>query len=361
MQKLPPQYRLTQAQLRNSLPACIGLPVTFEHKGIHSAIRKLPEYNKPSAFEVSVALETSKDASHRTLGYVTDVFEAHDGGFWAVLYIDFANKSGLYQLIQSGMLQSVSLTHMVNKDSSNIVPLEIALVGNPARPGCRIRFASKSALNMQLYKASIIAGTTSTMSVVAASNTMMEVDKGAEPTCENVLNSMTPANRQIIAAKLAYLVQCMDKQKAELVAANERLASKSYDQETDNALLKSQLSQLWSAMDETAKQNLAVPSVDALSKSLSSNNASEMRQTFLKTIMCCNQSMMLRDLQSQKLDDKLAEPATKRAKVAEPAAESVLVTASKTAEKEGTYNAPPQESVSPEEALRRALTETFEM
>lgn len=355
MQKLPAQYRLTRAQLLKSLPTFIGLPVTFEHKGIHAAISKLPEFNRPSAFEVSVALETSTDASHRTLGHVLEAFEAHDGGFWALLKIDFTNKSGLYQLIASGMLQSVSLTHMVKQNSTEIVPLEIALVGNPARPGCRIRFASKSALNMQLYKASVIAGTTNTMSLVAASQSnTMEVD-GKAPTCEDVLNGMTPTNRQIIASKLAYLVACMDKQKAQLVAANESLAAKSYDQETDNALLKSQLAQLWSAMDETAKQNLAVPSVEALSKSLSSNNANEMRQTMLKTIMCCNQSMMLRDLQSKTVH---AESAPKRVKVDNSI--DTLVTASKeTVPTDKTEPAP--EHMSPEEALKRALTETFEM
>ena len=326
--------------------------MTFEHKGIHAALSTLPGAKSPSTFEVSVALEASSNALHRTLGYVTDAFEAHDGGFWAIISIDFTNKSGLYHLIESGMVQSVSLTHMTEHDSSKIIPLELALVGNPARPGCRIRFATKSALNMELYKASVVAGTTRTMSTTVAASKTMQVDAVATPsaTCEEVLGAMSPSDRQIIADKLTYLVECMDKQKAELVAANKRLASKSYDQETDNALLKSQLTQLWSAMDETAKQNLAVPSVDVLSRALSSNNANEMRQTMLKTIMCCNQSMMLRDLQSSRQTNEGS--AAKRVKI-----DPEVVTASKTvAESSGATT-----GESSHDALQRALTETFEM
>ena len=376
MKKMPKPYQLTRKQLVDSLPMCKGLPVTYEHGGIHEAVQRLQKANQtPTNFDVALALETSSNAAHRTLGFVTDAFEAHDGGFWAILSIDFENKPGLYHLMESGMLQSVSLTHMIEigDDNVDIKPLEIALVGNPARPGCRIRFATKSALNMELYKASLLEGTTHTImsasSVVAASATKMETDTpitNTPKTCEEVLKQMSPESRALVADRLAYLVQCMDKQKAELVAANKALASKAYDQETDNALLKSQIAQLWAAMDETAKQNLAVPSVDALSKSLSSNNANEMRQNMLKTIMCCNLTMMQRDMNAKAQTDKAEAEERKKVRIeptpekeAAPAPEAVPLVAASKANVVETSN--PIAECSKEEALKRALTEAFEM
>lgn len=370
MKKLPEAYQLTSSQLRSSLSLCKGLPVTYEHGGIHAAVQRLNNaHQTPNNFDVALALETSSNAAHRTLGFVKDAFEAYDGGFWAVMEIDFTNKPGLYQLIESGMLQSVSLTHMMEDNNKDIKPLELALVGNPARPGCRIRFATKSALNMDLYKASLIAGTTNTMSapaVIAASATQMETDAPvtkAPATCEEALMAMSAESRSLVADRLAYLVRCMDKQKAELVAANKALASKAYDQETDNALLKSQIAQLWAALDDTAKQNLAVPSVDALSKSLSSNNANEMRQNMLKTIMCCNQTMMTRVMNAKAKDEDAErkkvriEPTVEEAKQAENIS---LVAASASKAADSLTNASVEEC-SKEEALKRALTEAFEM
>lgn len=366
MKKLPEAYQLSQSQLIDSLPKCRGLPVTYEHGGIHEAVQRLNNANQtPNNFDVALALETSSNAAHRTLGHVKDVFEAADGGFWAIMSIDFENKPGLYHLMQSGMLQSVSLTHMMEANNVNIRPLELALVGNPARPGCRIRFATKSALNMDLYKASLIAGTTHTMAspaVIAASATKMETDAPPAPTtCEEALNRMTPESRALVADRLAYLVQCMDKQKAELVTANKALASKAYDQETDNALLKSQIAQLWAAMDETAKQNLAVPSVEALSKSLSSNNANEMRQNMLKTIMCCNQTMMQREMSARAKVNEAEVEERKKVRI-EPAAPEPEPTPLVAASASQVVETPMQNAeCSKEEALKRALTEAFEM
>jgi hypothetical protein len=360
MRALPPAYQLSRADLLASAPKCIGLPVTYEHVGIHDAVRRLDTAKQgTSSYDVSLALETSPNAAHRVLGHVADAFEAHDGGFWAILSVDLATMPGLTHLISRGMLQSVSLTHIV--EGTGVTPLEIALVGKPARPHCAVRYATDSALKMQVYKARVVSGAERTMPLStetpkAAVANSMEVDNAVVPasvqSCEDALAAMDPAHRQLVAAKLSYLVQCMDEQKAKLEKAKRELASKAYQAETDNALLTSQIEQLWTAMNEESKRNLAVPSAADLSKALSSTDAAEFQRAALKTIMCCNQSMMMRQM-------GVNTPAAKRTRVEEPV---VAPSAGGAAAAPPLVQPPAVEStLSDAEALRRALTETFEM
>ena len=358
MRDLPPAYQLSRADLLLSVPKCIGLPVTYEHVGIHDAVRRLDTAKQgTSTYDVSLALETSTNAAHRVLGHVTDAFEAPDGGFWAILNVDLATMPGLKHLIARGLLQSVSLTHML--ENGTVTPLEIALVGKPARPHCAVRYATDSGLNMRVYKARVLGGAIRTMPLSAdpqlPAASSMEVDTAvpasAAQSCEDALAAMDPAHRQLVAAKLSYLVKCMDDQKSKLEVAKQELAKKAYQAETDNALLTSQIEQLWTAMNDESKRNLAVPSAADLSKALSSNDAAEFRSAALKTIMCCNQSMMLRQM-------SLSKPAAKRSRIAEePEPSTGGGAATAPAQPPAAHT---QSTVTDTEALRRALTETFE-
>lgn len=330
LKKLPPAYQLSSAQLRACLPFFIGLPVTFEHVGIHAAIAKLPAAARTIA-DVSIALELSTNAAHRVLGHVTSAFESADGGFWVSMTVDLDDKPGLAGMLYSGLVQSVSLTHV--ERGGRVTPLEMALVGVPARAGSRIRYATSCALKLSAYKARVVSGDILTM----AGNTAMETDA---LTCETALSGMVPEVRKVMTEKLTYLVKCMDEQKLLLASSAEatksaeaRLAASKYAAETDNALMATQIKQLLGAMDANSKAHFGIDG--DLPTSFQSENPAIVKNAALRTIMCCNQSMMLNHVGQQS--------STKRARIDVPVAAAA-----------------DDSAMTQSELLRRALNDTFD-
>lgn len=326
---LPATYALTDTQLSACPLKLIGLPVTWEHAGIHAATNALGPMAL-NAISVTSALQRLPDRTQTALGRVVDAYRAPDGGYWATLAVPLADMPNLRRMITSGIIGSVSLTHTFT--DSGFTPLEIALVACPARPGCRIRLVVQCALKLQAYKRGVISGAISTMSI-----TPMEVQTGT-PTIQDIMAAMSPTSRQIVQDRMTYMLANLDTAKSDLVLANKAAADAKAQlgamgaTKTDTALMTAQLKQLVSAMNAEAKQHFGVTDPKQLSESLTSSDNAVMQNAALRTIMCCNQSMMMAQLQRDQgvrqdpvltpsQPPETSEPGAKRARTIETDAE----------------------------------------
>lgn len=304
---LPASYALTDAQLSACPLKLIGLPVTWEHAGIHAATSALGA--RPlNAINVTSALQRLPNRAHAALGRVVDTFRAPDGGYWATLAVPLSDMPNLRGMITSGAIGSVSLTHTFT--DRGFTPLEVALVAHPARPGCRIRMVALCAgdkveectLKAQAYKRGVVSGAIKTMSTQP-----MQVHTAAHvtPSIQEVMAGLPEASRQIVQDRLTYMLSRLDTTKAELVLANKAAADAKAQVDsmgsakTDTALMQAQLKQLVSAMNDEAKQHFGVTDPQQLSDSLTSADAAVMQNAALRTIMCCNQSMMMAQLKRE--------------------------------------------------------------
>ena len=299
MADLPASYRLSSSELHAALPGMVGAPVTVEHLGVEQASSRIP--GRIDHTLVSAQLMASENPAHRRVGVVLDAWEGTCGAFWATLEIIGEPMPGLLWMIRSKQLGSVSLTHTMFDGA--VVPLEVALVGVPARPQCTIRHMSACPLATAQYKARTLDGRETAMSDPASV---------VPATCETALASMSPAMRELIVARLEHLAAATTKAVEKSGALEAELKASKWAAETDNQLLASQLTQLINGMDADSLANFSL-TVPSTLEAYKSGDASQILNASLRTIMCANQHLMLMRNQAADLP-----PATKRARVEAP-------------------------------------------
>lgn len=352
MRALPPEYCLTHSQLQCVIANLNGCPVTHEHHGIHAAVDSMAASSLttlPTPAQTAAVLHRSKLPESAVLGRVIDAFMARDKSYWCIMHVDVSNLPGLRWMLQTKVVNSVSLTHVV-RDDGDPHPLEMSLVSKPARPMCDIALRTTCAIESSAYKARLLVG-----SYPAARN--MDVDP-APLSAEDAMKALiaaNPAAGQIIAARFADMQKrvdtaCkqaeassaeLDTSKIQLHEAESALKAQTASANVDVALLRSQLQQLLSNAPIEAQSNCGVQNLDQLATDLTSTNAQAALGATLRTIMCCNQTMMMARLsQPPPAPDTMqaeAEVPSKRQRAAE-------------------LSTPLTQS----ELLRKALTETFE-
>ena len=70
----------------------LNVPITLEHKGIHTAFQKAfqetsDDYAAPTPSQVEQKLKTSKELDETIVGRVLEYFEVPNGGFYIVFTI----------------------------------------------------------------------------------------------------------------------------------------------------------------------------------------------------------------------------------------------------------------------------------
>jgi hypothetical protein len=259
----------------------IGAPITVEHLGVVGASQRIDgEINHT---RVSKELMKSDNPSHRRIGVCTDAWEGWSGEFFCTMEVICGPMPGLRWMITSKMLGSVSLTHTIV--DGRVVPLEIALVGVPARPSCTVRFLTECPLRAAEYK-----GWTLTPS--NQRKTMADANPSKADTCQTALDSLDPKLRELVVARFQHLVSAANSAVQKTAEMEKTLKASKWAADTDTALLASQLTQLISTMNPESLENfsLTVPStLDAYK----SGDASQILNASLRTIMCANQNMML--------------------------------------------------------------------
>lgn len=91
-ESLPPGYSLSRKQLRDIYALMLNVPITLEHKGIHSAFQKAfqettDNFAAPTPSQVEGKLKASKSLDETIVGRVLEYFEVPDGGFYIIYTI----------------------------------------------------------------------------------------------------------------------------------------------------------------------------------------------------------------------------------------------------------------------------------
>ena len=343
---LPPGYKLSRRELLALLPKMKDLPVTYEHTGIHTAVKILQLSSDdplpPSPDTITHTLNAAADPQQRTLGNVVDAFETRGGAFCVIMEINVSNKPGIHWSIATRQLGSVSLTHCTLGNGS-LLPLEMSIVGQPARPQSDIIFYSSDLNECLLYKARLIDGST-------PHTTVMEIQEQEPTTCAEVIQRLPEAQRKLVTDRLEQLVKWRDESQEKLVTANKQLQETSSAQQVDHAVMKGQLESLLKRIPVKMLSAFGVPEdIEKMSEMFQSESPVQTQQAALRTIMCANHALMMQEMKS--------EPAVAAPMAVEKAAPAVVEAPAPVQNKR--VKAEPVDS-SPMSLLERALTEQFE-
>ena len=332
MRDLPAVYQLTSAQLRSALMHFTGLSITLEHFGIEAANANIQTTITPA--KVTHALAHSPNHSHRRFGVCLEAFESADGGFWAICEVMLNALPGVKWLLDSKQIGSCSLSHTIDA-AGCVVPLEIALVGVPARPTCEIRLVTDVPLTAYRYKRGLMDGAISSMS---------------EPltpavSAEDAINQLAPAARDIVIARLAHLAGLVTSETVTADKLKRELKEAKWATETDLALLTGQLEQLIQSMPEDQRRNYSISLPTAMA-AFKSGDAKEILNTSSRVIMCCNSTMAAK--LGRLSEDSSGAPAAKRVKEVQmdPVVEMVV-------------DAPPAVAATPQQSLKDLLEASF--
>ena len=323
MQSLPPEYNLNRTDLLKMLPSMVGLPVTHEHMSIHNAVTHLPNNHALAPANVIAAMTA---VGGDTFGRVISAFEGTDGHFRVQMYVPLEHSPNLAWLITDKILGSVSLTHVV--EAGVPVPLEVSLVGTPARPGSVIEHTDHRAIESAKYKGRL------TGRIIYSMDTTTIHEKAPTSTFANaadVIAALPPQQRELIVAKLTSLVAHRDNAvaretaaKAAAHTAETALAAKTTAGTADQMLMAEQMRLLYANMKRMAGPDIDLLEHYCLNQEDVATDTKKLLDTeggshrVLQTIMCCNQAMMMNNLAHAQA---AIPPANKRARTSE--AESV--------------------------------------
>jgi hypothetical protein len=289
MRELPLCYQLSRAQLLCTASKMAGVPVTFEHLGIMRAagsVRSLVDLNAAS---VSAALATTSTPEHRQIGIVLGAWEERNGAFSALLEIE-AGLPGLHWLITSKQLAACSLTHVVGPNGLDAVPLEVSLVGVPARPGCIVTHISSGWFAATAYKArSFLEG----KAFVAMSELVTKT--------QEAIHELPQESQELIMAKFGALVQSLEKEKANataalegkaaaeeaLTSANKLHQTQQLRSDCDVGLLSAQIKQMIKNLPTDMLENYDIDSAKTIHE-ITSGDSTAITNGLGRLVMCAN-------------------------------------------------------------------------
>ena len=400
MKKLAPGYALTRTQLAQIAPLVIGVPVTYEHAGIFDAISNISDQDElPLQSRVWKELNTiadTKDVRSAPIGQVVDYWESPNGSWWCTFYIDAGKWEGVVWMVENMFLRGLSMTHMVHND--NIIPYEVSLCFEPARPGCYVYFFHVELFRVDEYKRSVLSKSirepitdTNTPAIVImasensnttpANTTPMDIteERAApvvqKPLIEQAMEALPEEHRNIIAARLTEMCKRADDARSKQKAAEDErdAAKKSEEQaiisakngEVNVGMLKSQLEIMRSNLGEDLITNYHI-SPEHCKPLLESNDPNQMLRVVDRVLCAANARMMMAYEQSLTNNSttskkRKAEP-TPEFKVPETparkATDAPMVAASKKAA--APAKSPVVTTSTPSEILARAMADTFE-
>ena len=153
---LRPPYILTEAELTAIRSQMRGVAVTYNHVGVAGALwRTIVNHDPIKPSTIRAEFQNSTRPEESVLGQVEDAWAGPDGAQWCSFSLVSGEGSGVGQMIISGLLRGVSLTHFRR---GPVAPLELSLCKTPARPQCSVRHIARDPLNFQRYKGLTLRG-----------------------------------------------------------------------------------------------------------------------------------------------------------------------------------------------------------
>lgn len=250
---LAPGYGLTRTQLERTIPLLLQRPITVEHHGVFEAVRQVgAAVPLPADVKKAMIKLAKTDASSAIVGSVIDAFIGPKTGALYIIYgIDELLMPSIEFLILNRFLPGLSMTHVVSqvpteKDQPDpqVVPYEVTLCSEPARPGC-YTFLTGSSVELQRYKRSIEKGAIAEPEF-SAPPLVMSAEEAQPPQrseIEQAFDSIdNEETRKVIAARLTAMVKSLDATKAEKEALEQKYSGLVKASSVNERMLKNQLS-----------------------------------------------------------------------------------------------------------------------
>ena len=191
-------------------------------------------------------------------------------------------------MIEAKSLGQLSLSHL--HDTNNPVPLEVSLCNRAARPMCTVEWVAVTLDAALRYKAMSQYGRYNT----SAMDTSPPTEVPPPATLMDILNNMNPEHRSLVSAAFSD----MDAQLSTLKTTNTKSSQRVQELETassvDKALLKQQITQFLSQINDQTLARYAMADSEAVSNTLCGDNPDTMRRTVDRLLMCCS-SVMFND------------------------------------------------------------------
>ena len=328
------EYRLTAAETSLLASRMIGIPVTYDHRGIAAALDIVQSagapLTKPNVMR-GLARASETDPKQRPIGLVHDAWVAANGDGMCTFSV---RGNAAKTMIEEGNLASVSLTHM----ASTLDPLELSICNVPARPGSRVVFksiagpqqtAAYKAYTLQHPKRAATASMPETRSSQANSEKQGAAAAAAaaasaepQPAVVSAAGTAPPAGmtlqqallllpeeaRAALADKFAAQADDLTRASAELDAAKSKLKVTEDFNKTECALLTEQLKLLMQQMPKELR-DIYSPNVPQLVDSFASGDPRSCMDAAFRTITCASRALQLKNFGSQ---PQSAPHATKR-------------------------------------------------
>jgi len=308
-----PEYQLAQNDIETLAKRMVGIPVTYDHRGIHDAIQLIEEADvpltKPNVLRGLVrAAET--DPKQRPIGIVQDAWVDAAGNGMCTFFVQ---GSAAKAMIEAGNLGAVSLTHIAN----SMQPLELSICNIPARPGSNVVFksiagpqqaAAYKAYTLQPHQnvpnvvqampetrsAAAAAAESTPVVAAAAAASEKELVKAAAPmTLQQALALLPEEARATLADKFTAQAADLTKASAELDAAKSKLKVTEEFNKTECALLTEQLNLLLAQMPEDLRKMYS-PNVPKLVDSFASGDPRACMDAAFRTVTCASRALQLR-------------------------------------------------------------------
>ena len=293
-------FELTHLELGVIATQLVGMPVTYEHKGIATAVGDNAALHvSPLCTEqVFAALNKAAldDVIRAPVGVIVDAWQAWNGDWMCAFFLKNILYPRLSAMIDGGSLAGLSLSHLHGACPQ---ALEVSLCVTPARPACTVvagPFASPC--ERERYKAITCAPPCilSASSSHAGHPSKMAVnDSSAAPTATNmaqVLAAMTDADRTLISAAFNDMNQKLDATKTQNEALTSQYAEIEKAAVVDKRLLQSQLDVFLGQLDDPTKQRFNLTPAACTSGVVEASDVNTMRRNVDRLLMCCNSVMM---------------------------------------------------------------------
>lgn len=311
LEGMPPGYALQTSELESLADQIPCAPVTFEHAGIQDIVRgSLIVDGDIQLDRVRQRLEllAQERPERGIVGSVMEMFRA--GNNWYCMFTIRDDLPTVEWLVKTDRLRGLSLTH-VCKDSG-LVPLELSLCTEPARPGCWIVCVTDKPVDIVDYKRQLqqeVTEATVTMADTQASHLESIIKDLSPESQEAIKNRFVVVQAKLEAAQkqaeefqqrmecegnsdeLSQAVTARKDAEEKLKLAEDNIRALEMVAASDSQRLRQEVSTLKAHIDPTILANCSVTD-DSLESLFKTDNAGDIRRIMDRVLVAANTQMM---------------------------------------------------------------------
>ena len=285
----------------------------MQHAGVFEAVERVGA-EVPTPQQVEAALHELSE-THTKMAVVGTIVDAWINAN-SVTVIAFTIKpelTGVTFMVENGFARGLSLTHAESKQplhQSKLVPYEVTLCSEPARPGAWVFYKTASLISLAKYKRDdLLRGSEYTRNMPAEVMDVTEPSSSTTVVAASAEKTMTPLeaalagvtneeHRKLLAERFTAMVAATDAEKTRAADAElkrQELEKKLNEQQVtsriNQEMLQNQLQMLQANVGTELSSTFHLDP-QATKCALESGDANVVRDTFERAIMAANRRMM---------------------------------------------------------------------